>query len=163
MPKLGVLSLLAVSACVGHQAAQAQVDAQMREQLLVNEVVIRDFQIYAMASGPFGGTFDGSRELLVTRAMRSMAHKLCGFVPTPGRRLEVGLQGVTLLSTETDSRRMAVVIRAPVQNPACKVIVLEPTQAPAEASRSSDSQPQTVDLGKPRSTDIVTRKMVGEY
>jgi len=163
MRKLGVLSILAVWACVGHQAAQAQVDAEIREQLLVSEVVIRDLQIYAMASGPFGGTFDGSKELLVTRAMRSMANKLCGFAPTPGRRLEVGLQGVTLLSAETDARRMAVVIRAPVQNPPCKVTVLEPTQAPMEASRSSERQPQSVDLGKPQPTDIVIRKFGGEY
>ena len=163
MRKLGVSSLLAVSACVDHQAVQAQVDAEMRAQLLVSEVVIRDLQIYAAASGSFGGTFDGTRELLVTRAMRSMAHKLCGFAPTPGRRLEVGLQGVTLLTTETDARKMTVVIRAPVQSPPCRVTVLEPTQAPAEASRSADSQPKSVDLGNPGTRDIVVRKFGGEY
>lgn len=163
MRKTLVLGLLAALTWARYEAVQAQVNPDLREQLLTSEVVVSDSLVYAMASGTQRGTLEGSQEWLVTRAMRSMAHKLCGFVPTPGRRLEAGLQGVTLMSAEVRGSEMVVLIRAPVQKPACKVTLLEPVQTPAAPPRLAETPPRTVGPGEPRSSDIVIRKYGSEY
>ncbi len=163
MRKPLVLSLLAVLPWTASSPAHSQVTAELREQLLAGQVVIRDAQVYAMASGAQRGTLESTQDWLVTRAMRSMAHKLCAFEPVPGQRLDVSLQGVTLVSAETRAQEMVVVIRAPVQKPSCKVTVAQPVQPPSLAPRSSDSQPRAADTVEPRMSDIVIRKFGGEY
>jgi len=169
MQKPLLLSIVATSLFMGCGAVHAQVPADVREKLQAGEVVTRDARVYAMAKGPLRGTPEGSESWLVTRAMRLLGNKLCAFEAMPGQRLEVGIQGVTLVAAETQGKEMTVVVQAPVQKPSCKVTLVATEQrlpvgsAPPEASRIEEMQTRLVDPSFQRAKDIVIRNFGGEY
>jgi hypothetical protein len=169
MRKTLVLGLIAASFSTTYGVVHAQVPADVREQLKAGEVVMRNAQVYAMASGALRGTREGSESWLVTRAMRHLGNKLCAFEAMPGRQLEVGIQGVTLVASETRGKEMTVVIQAPVQKPSCKVTVVatEPRllvgSTPPEASSIEETQIRLVEPSFLRAKDIFIRSFGGEY
>ena len=159
-------------AAIAWGSALAQVPFELREKLQAGEVVTRDAHVYAMATGMQRGTLEGTRELLVTRAMQGLANRLCAFEATPGRRLEATLQGVRLVLSESRGNELVVVIKAPLQNPACQVWVVEPvpaltavppTRPTPEATRPEAAQPRQVQPAEPPAQDIVIRKFGVEY
>ena len=164
-----VIVIVAASLWVGHGAVLAQLPFEVKDKLMAGEVVIRDAQMYAMASGTQRGTPEASQEWLMTRAMRTIANKLCAFEADTGRRLEADLKGVTLVSSETRVNEMLVIIKAPVQKPFCKVTVVEPNPVrpvipvPTEFPRAAEMSPRLTEPSLPRAPDIVIRKFGGEY
>jgi hypothetical protein len=163
------LGFVAASLLTGFGVIHAQVPADVRERLLIGEVVVRDAWLYAMATGPLRGSREGSESWLVTRAMRHLGNKLCSFEAVPGRRLEVGIKGVTLVASEIQGKEMTVVIQAPVQKPSCKVTVMASEQSspgspsPTEVGRIEEMQIRLVDPSFQRAKDIVIRNFGGEY
>jgi hypothetical protein len=156
-------------AAIAWGSALAQVPLEVRKKLQAGEVVTRDAHVYAMATGIQRGTLEGTRELLVTRAMQGLANRLCAFEATPGRRLEATLQGVSLVLFESRGNELVVFIKAPLQNPACQVRVVEPgpalTAVPptSEATRHEGAQPRQVQSVEPPAQDILIRKFGVEY
>ncbi|MEY2805531.1 MAG: hypothetical protein RL657_2867 [Pseudomonadota bacterium] len=160
------LAKILATACLGSNLLWAQMPQVLRDQFQTGQMVIRDGQAYAMASGPWRGTREGTQELLVTAAMRVMSHRLCGVEPAPGRRLEATLHGVKLLSVEAQGTDMAVIIQAPVQKPACRMVVTAVNESSADgAPRPTDGAlaPRPSEPATNRSSDIVIRKFGGEY
>jgi len=147
----------------------AQVTPDLLESLSSRQVVTSGSYVYTMAEGPMRGTREASEELLVTRAMRGLVHKLCEFDPSPNKRLEGSLSGVNLVSTTIKGKLMEVVIRVPIQKPSCKVIAIDaaiapPTQASKlEAIPNEEAQIRLIDSKYTRSQDIVIRIFSGEY
>ena len=162
-------ALITFSALTCAFTSNAQVPADVRESLSSRQVVTSGRYVYATAEGPLRGTREASEELLVTRAMRGLAHQLCEFDLSPGKRLEASLSGVSLVASTTKGKAMEVVIRVPVQKPSCKVIVADSANAapaPAtklEATRNEDMQIRLTESKYTRSQDIVIRIFSGEY
>lgn len=156
-------------AAIAWGSALAQVPLELREKLQAGEVVTHDTHVYAMATGMQRGTLEVTQELLVTRAMRGLANRLCAFEATPGRRLEATLQGVRLVLSESRGNELVVVIKAPLQDPACRVRVVEPgpslkdVSTTPEATLPEAAQPRQVQPAEPPAQDIVIRKFNGEY
>ena len=141
----------------------------MRESLSSRQVVTSGGYVYATAEGLLRGTIEAIEELLVTRAMRGLVHKLCEFDPSPGKRLEASLSGVNLVSSTIKGKAMEVVIRVPVQKPSCKVISIDASLVSAtqgtklEAIPNEDPQIRLIESKYTRSQDIVVRIFSGEY
>jgi len=144
------------------QAALAQVPDDVREQLARGGVATSRGQVYASASGPLRGTRESSEELYATRAMRVLAMSLCGFEPAPGRSLEAGISGFTLVSAILRGREVEVVMRAPVQKPVCRVIPAAVVPA-APLAPAGDAATRLLEPGYTRSKDMTVRIFGGEY
>ena len=163
------LTAIALSALTCALFVNAQVPPDVRESLSSRQVVASGHYVYATAEGLFRGTLEASEELLVTRAMRGLVHKLCEFDPSPGKRLEVSLSGVTLVASTIKGKAMEVVIRVPVQKPTCKVIAVDASLVSAtqatklEAIPNEVSQIRLIESKYTRSQDIVLRIFSGEY
>jgi len=113
---------LAVSAAAA--GAPLSEDLQSR---LAREGVVRDGTAYfARATGTLRGTFEVEQDRLATRAMLMLARVMCGFEPSLGKRLEANISGLSVVSSVQRGREVEVVLRAPVQTPACRVISAEP-------------------------------------
>lgn len=150
-------------------SVQAQIPPEVRERLLDQGVVAIGKHVYAKAYGVLRGSHESSEALYVTRAMRDMAHHLCKFVLVPGKRLETQLEGVTLVASTVTGKELEVVVRAPVQTPSCKVVLVEtalplsPPSSHSNLQRVEDQQTRLMDSGYTRSKDIVIRIFGGEY
>lgn len=160
---------IALSALTCAFPLNAQVPPDVRESLSSQQVVTSGRYVYATAEGPVRGTREASEELLVTRAMRGLVHKLCEFDLSPGKRLEGSLSGVNLVASTIKGKAMEVVIRVPVQKPSCKVIAVDAAIASStqttksEAIRNEDAQIRLIESKYTRSQDIVIRIFSGEY
>jgi hypothetical protein len=169
MHKTLLLGLLAASLSTDHGEVQAQVSTDVRHKLQTGEVVINDGRVYALATGSLRGTRESSESWLVTRAMRLMGKKLCAFEGLPGQQLEVGIQGVKLVASETQGKVMTVFIEAPIQRPSCKVTMVESEQGLPmgsmlpDVSRIEEVQTRLVDPSFQRAKDILIRNFGGEY
>lgn len=170
MPQQAIVFVVGALSLVCCASAMSQVEPQIREKLTLHAAVIVEGQVYAMAAGPVRGTRESSEDFLVTRAMRLMANKLCEFEALPGKRLEAGITGVTLLSSISRGKDIEVVIRAPFQKPACKVTVVDPVQtlapvpvSPDPSSRIDQGPTRLVEPSYIRSQGIVIRSFGGEY
>ncbi len=162
--------------------ARAQVPQEVRELLARSGVATGGGHVYARVSGPLRGTREASEDLYATRAMRAVAASLCGFEPGPGRALEAGVAGFTLVASSLRGREVEVVMRAPVQKPVCRVVTaplpvpalaapaVPAAPAPAPAPVIEPSQPQAAEaatrLIEPsyiRSSDMTVRIFGGDY
>jgi hypothetical protein len=145
----------------------AQVPPEVRERLASSNVVNNGAHVYAISTGVIRGTKETSEEFQVTRAMRTIANRLCEFEPTQGKRLEASITGVTLMSAITRGKDMEVVIRVPTQQPLCRVVVVESEQlaAPAkpDTAKPDEFQTRITSPSYVRSKDIVIRIFGGEY
>jgi hypothetical protein len=103
---------------------KAQVPADVRERLGSNGITKAGQWIYGSASGTQRGTREGTEDLLATKAMRLIAHSLCNFEPNPNTKLEVAVSGFTMVSSEARGQDLVVTMRAPLQNPSCRVVSL---------------------------------------
>jgi hypothetical protein len=157
-----VLSWLACSL-----SSLAQVPPDVRERLASTNVVNNGAHVYAISTGLIRGTKETSEEFQVTRAMRTIANRLCEFEPTQGKRLEASINGVTLMSAITRGKDMEVIIRVPTQLPLCRVVVVESEQiaAPAkpDTAKPDEFQTRITSPSYVRSKDIVIRIFGGEY
>lgn len=170
----------AVARCAGWALAcltplaLAQVPDEVREQLARGGVASVRGHVYASASGPLRGTREASEDLYATRAMRLVAASLCGFEPAPGRALEAGITGFTMVASTLRAREVEVVMRAPVQKPACRVVpvpVAAPASPPAAATPApanllppaADAATRLLEPGYIRSNDMTVRIFGGEY
>lgn len=167
MLKVIVIGAVVASAWGGHGSVRAQVPSELREKLLAGEVVTRGAHVFAMATGNQRGTREGSEELLVARAMGSIANKLCAFEAKPGLRLESSFQGGTLVYSEIRGNEISVVIKVPLQKPSCRVVeVVQPLPVvplPPESARTEITQTRQAQPSEPQTKDIVIRKFDGEY
>jgi len=159
----------------------AQVSSEIRERLGSNGVTKVGQWIYASASGFQRGTREGTEEFLATKAMRSIAHALCNFDPNPSARLEAEISGFTMVSNEMLGQEILVTMRAPIQNPSCRVVPVSPRidVVPRRADESlgaiapKPSRPEQIDEaekstvlvepGHIRSKDTTIRILGGEY
>jgi hypothetical protein len=159
----------------------AQVSTEIRERLGSNGVTKAGQWIYASASGLQRGTREGTEEFLATKAMRSIAHVLCNFDPNPSARLEAEISGFTVVSNEMRGQDILVTMRAPIQNPSCRVVPVSPRidVVPRRAGESlgaihpKPSRPEQIDEaekstvlvepGHSRSKDTTIRIFGGEY
>lgn len=160
----------------------AQVSSEVRERLGSNGVTKAGQWIYASASGLQRGTREGTEEFLATKAMRSIAHALCNFDPSPSARLEAEISGLTMVSNEMRGQGILVTMRAPLQNPNCRVVPVSLRGEVVPIKRADESvgtiaprssRPEKVDeaeklpvLVEPeiiRSKDTTIRIFGGEY
>jgi hypothetical protein len=102
----------------------AQVPDDVREQLGRDGVVIKDAWIFASVSGPMRGSRESDEQRQATRAMSAIARSLCKFEPGPSRRLEADVSGFVMVSSIQRGPDLEVTIKAPVQHPSCKVMVI---------------------------------------
>lgn len=132
--------------------------------------------MYASAVGSVRGTRESSEELLATRAMRSLAHALCAFQPSAGRVLETSISGMTMVFSSLRGKEIEVVMKAPVQQPDCKVrtvvvaapLAVQPVVIPEQEKtiKPEVSPKSDVELLRPdytRSKNITVRVLSGEY
>lgn len=157
-------AVLGVGLSVVALQVPAQVPDEVREQLVRTGVATGRGHIYASASGPLRGSPEASEQLYATRAMRSVAASLCGFEPGPGRSLEAGVTGFTMVATTLRGREVEVVVRAPVQKPECRVVAV-PLQDPAVPSHPPAAEATARPLGPAlsRSNEMTVRIFGGEY
>jgi hypothetical protein len=159
----------------------AQVSTEIRERLGSNGVTKAGEWIYASASGLQRGTREGTEEFLATKAMRSIAHTLCNFEPNPSARLEAEVSGFSLVSSEMRGQEILVTMRAPNQNPSCRVVPASPridavprrTDESPGAIPPKPSRPEQIDEtekstilvepGHIKSKDTTIRIFGGEY
>lgn len=131
---LVVLAMLA-------QPAWTQVPDEVRARLGRNSAVTTSSWVYASATGPLRGSREVSEDLQATRAMREAARALCNFDPAPGKSLEAGITGFTMMSSVVRGREVEVVMRAPMQKPICRVVVA-PLSAAATAPALAAAPPR---------------------
>ncbi len=149
------------------QQAWAQVPDEVRARLGHNSVVMTSLWVYASASGPLRGSREVSEDMQATRAMREVARALCNFELVPGKSLEAGITGFTMMSSVVRGREVEVVMRAPMQKPICRVVAVPlSAAAPAPALASELARNPTTQLLEPayiRSSDMTIRIFGVEY
>ncbi|MFM8546308.1 MAG: hypothetical protein ACKODB_01580 [Betaproteobacteria bacterium] len=117
--------------------AFGQVPDEVRARLGRDGVVITESWVFASATGAMRGSREADEHRQATRAMAAIARSLCKFEPAPGKRLEAGVSGYTMVSSIQRGREMEVVMRAPTQTAVCRVQVIEIKPEVAEASGNS--------------------------
>ncbi len=151
----------AVLACSA--PALTQLSDPQRDRLAAGEVVPHEGHLYAMATGSVRGTREGTEQMLITRAMRSIAHQLCDFEASPNRRLEARLTGVTLVSSTAQGRDLEVVVQAPPQKPNCRIVAVEPAPPPRPATAPEEARSPGTGAGEKGAQDIQVRSFGGEH
>jgi hypothetical protein len=152
--------------------AFAQIPNNVRDRLARDGVVVTDAWIFASASGPIRGSLEGYEQFQATRAMSAIARSLCKFEPRPGRRLEAGVTGFSMVSSIQRGSDLEIIMRAPVQSPLCKVTVTENNLvlpeahrylAPKEQVPESDLLVQITPSGYIRDKNMTVRMFNREY
>lgn len=150
----------------------AQVPDDVRDRIGRDGVVMTDAWVFASATGAMRGSREGEEQRQATRAMSAIARSLCKFEPGPGRRLEAGVTGFSMVSSIQRGRDLEVIMRAPLQSPSCKVTVIEikpeapaaPSNlAPKEQGLESDSSVQIAPPGYVREKNMTIRVLNREY
>ena len=163
------LSIIALSF-----SANAQVPSDVRSRLSVEFVVLDERHVYARGTAALRGTSETAEQQAVMDALRKIVSKLCKYEPRPDRRLEAAVIGASLIDSNRVERKLEVVVRAPLQNPRCKVVELfrsterknqESEKSSVDSDSKPDGTPQTklLDSSYQRSGDITTRVLGGEY
>lgn len=111
----------------------AQVPDDVRARLGRDGVISTEAWIFASATGPIRGTRETDEHRQATRAMATIARSLCRFEPAPGRRLQAGVTGYTMVSSIQRGSEIEVVMRAPMQVASCRVEAIEIKPAVAAA------------------------------
>ena len=167
------VGLAALAVCAGAAGSPLTDDLQAR---LSREGVVRDGATYfARATGTLRGSFDVEQDRLATRAMLMLARVMCGFEPSPGKRLEADISGFAMVSSVQRGREIDVVLRAPVQTPACRVVSTEvaapaaspsataPIVSAADPSVTRDAGTRTREPHLVRDKNITVRVFGNEY
>lgn len=175
MRELLATQVLFVMALAFTTSVNAQLSPDVRERLAERSVVAKGSFVYAKAAGSLRGTREASESFYATVATRNMAHFLCDVAVAPGKRLEAKLEGLSLVSSTGAGQELEVVVRAPVQKPSCKVVVVEVAPAPPappaplaanplpQAPRAEENPKPLAEPNSVRHKDIVIRNFGGEY
>ncbi len=114
-----------------------QVPDEVRARLGRDSVISTETWVFASATGPMRGSRETDEHRQAARAMAAIARSLCKFEPGPGKRLEAGVSGYSMVSSIQRGREIEVVMRAPLQKASCRVEVIETKPEVAAASGNS--------------------------
>lgn len=140
----------------------AQVPDEVRVRLGRDGVATTDQWFFASATGTIRGTRDAEEDRQAARAMQAIARAMCRFEPAPGKRLEAGITGFAMASSIQRGREVEVIMRAPVQNPVCRIQVAEATPATAAPKADARLQPPESLDEKDQSTRVLQPAYIRE-
>ncbi len=103
--------------------------------LAANNVIEHEGQLYVRVREKRLGIMQPLERSLIGRATELAAHWLCGYTPKVNQRLDVRLQGVSLVYSNEEDGFLDVVIKLKNQKPDCKVMTYS---RPSESSEQNE-------------------------
>lgn len=108
-------------------------------RLSINQVAELDGHVYARVQDQRRGGTQALERLLIGRATVLAGHWLCHFTPSPNQRLDVNLQGVSLIYSREVDGVMDVVIKLKKQKPDCIVQTVQVRPEPMPSTSTSST------------------------
>lgn len=137
---------LALSSVVAGQSAES---SAFFRRLPVHQVMESEGHIYVRAQEQRRGATQALERILINRATVLAGHWLCQYTTKPNQRLEVNLQGLSLVYSKELEGVLDVVIKLKKQQPECVIQTVAPRSEllAATASATADAAVVNAEVG----------------